>query len=218
MIVFRVLGKLPTLSIPHLSFKILVMTCQSQYHCLEKRVYHAHIINQLCSLLGTSSSISFPWASAASQESALILSGRTSTGFQDARLQNIPCGFSPVLEPLRMAIAYVQGFVGELCEFCSWQWGFETQDSVSNKYCKLFNSKFLHMPSPVLQPHQSVALIALWGPEELAGTESWLLTQPSCPVMLASSSSATAWRKMKAFSPHPESHMYTEGVLWKTNL
>lgn len=64
---FRVLGKLPTLSVPHFSFKIIVMTCQSQYHSLEKRIYHAHIINQLCSLLGTSSSISFPWAGAASQ-------------------------------------------------------------------------------------------------------------------------------------------------------
>lgn len=53
--------------------------------------------------------------------SALVLSGRPSTGIQDARLQNIPCGLSPVLEPLRMAIAYVQGFVGELWEFCSWQ-------------------------------------------------------------------------------------------------
>ena len=55
----------------------------------------------------------------------------------------------------------------------------------------------------VLQPHQSAAPIALQSPEELSGAESLLLTQPSCPGMLVSSSAATAWRKMKAFPLHP---------------
>lgn len=57
------------------------------------------------------------------------------------------------------------------------------------------------MPSLSVQPHQPAALIVPWGPEEQAGAESLLLTQPSCPGLLASSSVATAWRKMKAFPP-----------------
>ena len=200
---FRFLGKLPTLSFPHFSFKILDMTFQSQYHCLEKRIYHAHIINQLCTLLGTSSSISFPWAGAASQESDLILSGRLRHRNPGCQTVKYSLWAQSCVGAFENGFCLCTGFCGRavwvlFMAVRIWNtrlWAINTVSSSIQSSC-------ICLPL-VLQPHQSAAPIALWGPEELSGAESLLLTQPSCPGMLVSSSAATAWRKMKAFPLHP---------------